>query len=74
MTLNNIPQDSDAEICEISENVISSRLLEMGFYPHQKLQVIGRAPFGDPIAVRIGNSTVMLRSAEAKCISVKLAS
>lgn len=72
MNLDKLPKDTSASIQSVCESLVSNRLIELGFYPNQKVQVIAKAPFGGPLAVRIGNSTVMLRSAEAKCISVEL--
>ncbi len=71
-TLDKLPKNTHANVHSVCEGILSSRLMEMGFYPQQKVQIIGKAPFGEPLAVRIGNSTVMLRLAEAKCISVEL--
>lgn len=70
ISLDTLPQRTIARVHSVSDSMVSNRLLEMGFYPDQRIEVIGKAPFGDPVAVRVGNSTVMLRLTEAKCISV----
>lgn len=47
------------------------RLTELGFVPGEHLRVIRRGfPSGDPIAVRVGNSTFALRRTEASAIKV----
>ncbi len=47
------------------------RLTELGFIPGERLRVIRRGfPSGDPIAVRVGNSTFALRRTEASAIKV----
>ncbi|NDU86348.1 MAG: ferrous iron transport protein A [Ferrovum sp.] len=47
------------------------RLVELGFVPGEHLRVIRRGfPSGDPIAVRVGNSTFALRRTEAAAIKV----
>jgi len=46
------------------------RFLDMGLLPETEIDVIGKAPFGDPIQCRIGNCCLMLRNAEAACIEV----
>lgn len=65
--------------CEIGEEVlvdsvlpsnIASKLLEMGFYEGKKINVLYKAPFGDPIAVQVGNYVLSMRKAEAKYIVV----
>ncbi len=49
----------------------ASWLAEIGFLPGEAVQVIARgAPGGDPLVVRIGDSTFALRRAEAACVQV----
>lgn len=49
-------------------------LSEIGFLPGENVQVIARgAPGGDPLVVRIGDSTFALRKAEAVCVQVEMA-
>ena len=72
MTLKDLPEDKMAVIKNVSEDLNGRRLLEIGFHKNQKVKVIGKAPFGDPLAVRIGNSTVMLRSHEAGSVLVEM--
>ncbi len=44
-------------------------LSEIGFIPGERVQVMTRAmPGGDPLVVRVGDSTFALRKAEAACI------
>jgi ferrous iron transport protein A len=46
-------------------------LAEIGFLPGEPVSVIARgAPGGDPLVVRIGDSTFALRRAEAACVQV----
>ncbi|WP_042429302.1 FeoA family protein [Comamonas granuli] len=47
------------------------RLLEIGFLPGERVQVLARAfPAGDPIAVRVGRSTFALRRREAALVRI----
>jgi ferrous iron transport protein A len=46
------------------------RLHEMGFDEGVDVEVLHRAPLGDPIAVRVGNMTVALRRHEARQIAL----
>lgn len=49
-----------------------ARLEEIGFLPGEPVRVIARgAPGGDPLVVRIADSTFALRRAEAACIQVQ---
>jgi ferrous iron transport protein A len=46
-------------------------LAEIGFVPGEAVSVMARGiPGGDPLVVRIGDSTFALRRAEAACIQV----
>ncbi|MEK8086763.1 FeoA family protein [Aquabacterium sp. A3] len=46
-------------------------LEEIGFIPGERVQIMNRArPGGDPLVVRVGDSTFALRQAEAACILV----
>lgn len=48
-------------------------LEEIGFLPGEPVRVIAQgAPGGDPLVVRIADSTFALRRAEATCIQVQL--
>jgi ferrous iron transport protein A len=42
---------------------------EIGFVPGERVQLLARAfPGGDPLVVRVGQSTFALRVAEAACV------
>jgi len=48
-------------------------LEEIGFLPGERAMVMNRAlPGGDPLVVRVGNSTFALRRVEAACVQVTL--
>lgn len=47
-------------------------LAEIGFLPGEHVHVVAWGPFGgDPIVVRVGDSTFALRRAEAACVRVE---
>jgi ferrous iron transport protein A len=49
----------------------SRQLEEIGFLPGEQVMVMTRGfPGGDPLVVRIGQSTFALRGAEAACVQV----
>ena len=66
------------ESCSVSEVVAPKDapqwahwLAEMGFLPGEPVKVLARAfPHGDPLVVRVGDSTFALHRAEAECIHV----
>ena len=54
-----------------SQSTVSRRLLELGFVPGEALEVIEEVwPGGDPMAVRVGNTTFALRRREAGAVLV----
>ncbi len=57
--------------CHHAKGGIRQRLLDLGFVPDTEVQVIRRAPFGDPIECRVANYKVALRNAEADLIEVE---
>ena len=47
---------------------------EIGFFPGERVMVTARGvPGGDPLVVRVGNSTFALRRAEAACVRLETA-
>ena len=56
---------------ELVHSELSSKLLEMGFYEGKELEILYKAPFGDPIAVRVGDYVLSMRKKEASLIEVE---
>jgi len=53
------------------ETDLKRRLMELGFVPGERVQVLRRALFGrGPLAVRVGTSTFALRTHESSLIEV----
>jgi len=50
------------------------RIREMGLIPGAKIQIQGRAPLYDPIALRVMGFTLTLRNNEADFITVEVES
>jgi ferrous iron transport protein A len=48
------------------------RIREMGLVPGAKIQIQGRAPLYDPIAMRVMGCTLTLRNNEADFITVEV--
>ena len=51
---------------------LGRRIRDMGLVPGMSLQVIGRAPLRDPVALRIEGSTIALRNSEADYVDVEV--
>ncbi|MDD2984497.1 MAG: FeoA family protein [Crocinitomicaceae bacterium] len=70
-TLANAIKGKKVKVIKLLNSEISSKLLEMGLYDGQEVEVLFKAPFGDPIAVNIGGYVLSLRLDEAKLVEVK---
>lgn len=57
-------------VVQIVQSEISSILLEMGFYEGKEVEMLYKAPLGDPIAVRVGDYVLSMRKNEAMLIEV----
>lgn len=70
-TLANTLKGKKVKVTKLIKSEISSKLLEMGLYDGQEVEVLFKAPFGDPIAVNIGGYVLSLRLDEAKLVEVQ---
>lgn len=51
---------------------VSRRLMELGFVPGERIRMLKRGlPGGDPLAVKVGQSTFALRRFEAALVSIQ---
>jgi ferrous iron transport protein A len=60
-----------AKIRQITaEGELGRRIRDMGLVPDTEIQVIGKAPLRDPVAIRLRDFTLTLRNNEADHITV----
>jgi ferrous iron transport protein A len=52
------------------EGPITRRLLEMGVIPGVTVSIVKKAPFGDPMEVRVRGYSLAMRRSEADAIEV----
>lgn len=52
----------------IDNDELTPKLVEMGFYEGKQIEVMFKAPFGDPLAVDLGGYLLSLRLDEAKLV------
>ena len=57
----------------IGDDAISVRLMEMGLVCGEEIELIGFAPWGDPVEFRIRGYRLSLRKTEAARVSIDLA-
>lgn len=68
-----VSPSADAACSDCAGSSVERRLMELGFIPGERIEVIEEVrPGGDPIAVRIGSSIFALRRREAQAVMVKL--
>lgn len=65
--------ESHESLGDEAQSTLARRLLEIGFIQGERYEVIGETwPGGDPMAIRIGNSTFALRRREANAVLVRV--
>lgn len=78
-TLDQLPVHATATIHQVQTTghdggALKRRLMELGFVPGERVQVLRRMFFGrGPLAVRVGTSTFAMRKMESSLIEVVLA-
>jgi ferrous iron transport protein A len=71
-TLDQLKVGARAVIREIhGDDGIAIRLLEMGLTEGEEIEVVGFAPFGDPIEFRVRGYRISLRANEARRLQVE---
>ena len=72
-SLDELPQGRAAVIESVlATGWIGERLLEMGMTPGAVVEVVRRAPFGDPLQVRLRGYLLALRRAQAALVRVRV--
>ncbi len=72
MKLSQLQYDQEAVVEKVSDNELSLKLLEMGLLPGETVSLENIAPFGDPIAIRVGEYKMCIRLQDADYVEVKL--
>ncbi len=68
--LSEISDGESVVVCSVQDNTHKIKLIEMGLIEGKVLNVLFRAPLGDPIAIDVDGYTLSLRKDEAKWITV----
>lgn len=70
--LSDLPTGQSAVIASLPHGAPGlTRLREMGVLPGTKIQLIRRAPMGDPIEISVRGSLLSLRQQEAELIEIR---
>ncbi len=51
---------------------LGRRIRDMGLIPGVHIEIVGKAPLKDPVALRLGGFSLSLRNSEADYITVRL--
>jgi len=71
-TLNTCLPGEEGVICGVEKHPLAPKLLEMGLVNGAGFKVLFQAPFGGPMAVRIGNYVLSMRLEEAGLVHIEL--
>lgn len=72
LTLDKLKLKDSAFVNEITDDRIKCRLLELGFVKGTIITPVFSSPFSDPVAYKINNMLIALRTEEAKYVNVTL--
>ena len=71
-TLDQLRPGQRAEVLSVAGDPgLVQRLYELGLFEGERVELVALAPLGDPIEVRLGNSRLSLRKAEAAGVTVR---
>jgi len=71
MKLSELQFGQTAVVINVMGEDLSLKLFEMGLLPGEKVALENIAPFGDPIAIRVGEYKMCLRLEDAENIEIK---
>ena len=70
--LSSLPSGARAVVSRVdASGHLGSRLLDLGLLPNTKIEVVRRAPLGDPIAFRFRGGQICLRGSDAARVLVR---
>jgi hypothetical protein len=70
-TVNNMQKGEKRTISQVNTDKIPIKLLELGCLPGNSIEIIEKAPFGDPIYLNINDSRLAIRKELAQYIEVE---
>lgn len=72
LRLSELKQGQKAIVENFLQEEIFLKVLEMGLLPKSQIELISKAPLGDPINIRVQETMLSLRKAEAQQIEVHI--
>jgi ferrous iron transport protein A len=72
LTLADLKPGDNAKIKKINiKGMLGQRLIDLGLYPGLTINVVRRAPLGDPLEITAEGTPISLRKDEARYIAVE---
>lgn len=71
-TIHSLKKGQKGKILDFDIDVIPLKLLEMGCLPGNDVELLQKAPFGDPLYLNINGSHLAIRIETAKLINIEL--
>jgi ferrous iron transport protein A len=72
-TLDQLLPGQTAEVVSLSgEPGLVQRFYELGLMEGERVEFVASAPLGDPVEIRLGNSRLTLRRAEAAGVEIRV--
>jgi len=71
LPLSQLPFNISALIVRFDDEEIGLRLIEMGCIPGTKIEMLRKAPLGDPLAFTCRGSIISIRASEAQKVMVE---
>lgn len=57
-------------ITQVRSGLLAAKMADLGLFAGNEIEVIFKAPLGDPLAVSVGGTVVSLRLEEAEWITI----
>ncbi len=70
LKLSELTYGQKATVSRITDDYLALKLFEMGLLPGEHVELENVAPFGDPIAIRVGEYKMCLRLQDANKIEI----
>ncbi len=72
-TLESLQTGQHARVQDVQgDDSLALRIMEMGLLPGAEIELIGRAPLGDPLEIRVAGYHLSLRKAEAHRVVIEM--
>ena len=72
LKLSQLKYNQPALVEKVNNEDLAIKLFEMGLLPGIEVELENVAPFGDPIAIRVGEYKMCLRLSDAELVDVNL--